>query len=200
MSGYPIAIELGGASVLVVGADEGAFGRAKVLAQRGARVTVVTHGATVDASAAGVSARVYVREATARDVRGMKLVVQVLRDPELARELLRASRSEGALFCAEDDPKHSDFSHLGIVRRGPLELTIGTGGAAPFLVRILKRELERELGKEMSDFTEEIARVRRTWDGLSMEARRTASERLLEGFRLRVGVDFPSWFASRKTE
>lgn len=200
MSGYPIAIELGGASVLVVGAGEGAFGRASVLAQRGARVTVVTHGASVDASAAGVSARVYVREATPRDVRGMKLVVQVLRDPELAYALQRASRHEGALFCAEDDPTHSDFSHLGIVRRGPLELAIGTGGAAPFLVRAIKRELEREFGSEVSEFTEEIARVRRSWDGLSMEARRTESERLLEGFRLRVGVDFPSWFASRKAE
>ncbi|HEY7649126.1 MAG TPA: hypothetical protein VID04_08995 [Methylomirabilota bacterium] len=60
---------------------------------------------------------------------------------------------------AADDLANSDFILPGLVRRGPLTVAVGSGGASPALVRAIREDLERYLGPECAELAELVADV-----------------------------------------
>ena len=120
------------------------------------------------------------------------MVLQTVRDEELARRVHAQGRRDGFWFCAIDQPAHGDFSHAAIAQAGPVQIAVSTHGTAPSLARRIREDLERGLDARFAEFAAEIARLRAT-GAADLESRRTRVDAALEGFALEVSVRYPSW-------
>ena len=60
-----------------------------------------------------------------------------------------------------DDPERCDFFYPAVVRRGPLQIAISTGGRSPALARRLRIELGRQFGPEYGAWVEHVGKIRR---------------------------------------
>jgi len=88
------------------------------------------------------------------DLRGAFLVIA---SPSCARDheaIHGEAEREGALINVMDDVAHCNCVAGSVLRRGPLTVSISTGGAAPVLAVRLRQRLELELGPEYSEFLE----------------------------------------------
>jgi siroheme synthase-like protein len=86
------------------------------------------------------------------DLAGAFLVIATVRDAGARAAVFAEAQAEGALVNVVDDVPHCSFIAGSVVRRGPLAVAIGTGGAAPALAVRLRERLERELGSEYDRF------------------------------------------------
>ena len=154
--GYPISLSLEGRLCVVVGAGAEAVQRARNLHESGARVLVVGgDAASAETWPEGVT--VEARPFRESDLDGAWLVVQVTQDAVLASELGRLCEQRRLFFCAVDQPKNSNYSHLALASAGALTIAIGTEGQAPALARRLREELSRLFDE--AGATEEVARL-----------------------------------------
>src|SRR5207245_1050257 len=74
------------------------------------------------------------------------------RDPELIRRLADEAERERVLLNVIDVPGACTFIAPAVVRRGELQIAIGTGGASPGLAARLRAELEAQVGPEYAPF------------------------------------------------
>jgi len=156
MRTHPVFLRLEGRGCVVVGGDAAAIEKAKACLEAGARVTVVAPA--LDADLAGIRhvGRAYRRG----DLAGAFLAYASTRDPELIRRLADEAERERVLLNVIDVPEACSFVAPAVVRRGALQIAIGTGGASPGLAARLRRELEARLGPEWAPFVAILGGVR----------------------------------------
>ena len=56
--------------------------------------------------------------------------------------VFREAEARGILCNAVDEPERCHFYYPAVVRRGPLQIAISTGGLSPALASRLRQELE----------------------------------------------------------
>ena len=89
---------------------------------------------------------------TARgDVAGYRLVVAATDDPAVNRAVFDDGEAAGVWVNSADDPASCSFTLPAVVRRGPIMVTVSTGGHSPALASWLRTHVERELGPEYED-------------------------------------------------
>lgn len=144
---YPVNLVLRGRSVLVVGGGPVATSKVAGLLEGGAdQVLVVAPEVTDELAAMPVTiARRPYRSPEAADHR---LVVTATRDRAVNRQVFLDADSAGVWVNSADDPDHCTFTLPARVRRGPLLLTIATGGHSPALSAWLRGRFETEYGSE----------------------------------------------------
>ena len=181
MNCFPITLRLEGRTCVVVGAGRIAAAKAAGLLRHGAQVVVVAPKAVRWIREKARSCKVVWRRRTfsARDVRGAFLVVAATNSAASNGAVFNACRSRGVLCNVVDDPEHCDFFYPAVVRRGPLQLAISTGGNSPALAARLRQELERQFGPEWASFVEHLGELRRQFLTASMPLRKKR-EQLLE--------------------
>ena len=83
-------------------------------------------------------------------------------------------RERGVLINCADDPAHCSFILPSVLKRGPLTVTVSTGGASPTMARLVREELETLLPSDVAALTDVVAEVRRTLrdEGISLAAER----------------------------
>jgi precorrin-2 dehydrogenase/sirohydrochlorin ferrochelatase len=59
-----------------------------------------------------------------------------------------------------DDPSHCTFHAPAVVRRGPVTVAVGTGGASPALAKHLRQEIEATVGNEYAQLAALLAELR----------------------------------------
>jgi precorrin-2 dehydrogenase/sirohydrochlorin ferrochelatase len=96
--------------------------------------------------------------------------------------LAGVARQLRVLVNVEDVSNLCDFHSVAEVRRGALLLTVSTNGAAPGLARVIRRQLETSFGPEWEGRIEEVAALRRGWqgEGVSMAEATRRIEALVE--------------------
>ena len=141
MRTHPVFLRLDGRRCVVVGGDAPAVAKAKACVEAGAEVTVV---------APEVGA----------DLAGAFLAYASTRDPELIRRLADEAERERVLLNVIDMPGACTFIAPAVVRRGELQIAIGTGGASPGLAARLRAELEAQVGPEYAPFVAILGGVR----------------------------------------
>jgi siroheme synthase-like protein len=162
MGFLPIFMEMRGRDCLVVGGGAIAESRVRALLQAEAAVTVVapvvTHGLTVLAGARAIrhSSRNYVSD----DVRGRFMAWAAVDDPAIAKRVAEDARRMGVPLNAADRPGLCDFITPAVLRRGPIQIAITTGGASPALSRRLRERLENIVGPEYASLAEILRQVR----------------------------------------
>jgi precorrin-2 dehydrogenase/sirohydrochlorin ferrochelatase len=189
---FPIFLKLERRKCVVIGAGKIAEGKAAGLLCSQARVVVIAPQATrwIESQARAGKLQWQQREFKAADVRGAFLVVAATNSGAINRSVFRACKKLRVLCNAVDDPPHCDFFYPAVVRRGPLQIAISTGGRSPALAHRLRTELEQQFGPEYALWVEQVGKMREEilHQDLSGEERRMslaaiASQESWEQFR-----------------
>src|SRR5438093_5812397 len=157
MRTHPVFLRLEGRRCVVVGSDAPAVAKAKACVEAGAEVTVVAPAVGADLAGVRHVARAY----RPGDLAGAFLAYASTRDPELIRRLADEAERERVLLNVIDVPEACTFIAPAVVRRGELQIAIGTGGASPGLAARLRRELEAHVGPEYAPFVAILGAIRR---------------------------------------
>ena len=94
------------------------------------------------------------------DLTGAFLVIAATNDPAVNRQVLHEAQQQGCLINVTDNPAAGNFIVPAAVQRGPVTLTISTGGASPALARWLREQLENFIGPEYGDLAALLAELR----------------------------------------
>jgi uroporphyrin-III C-methyltransferase/precorrin-2 dehydrogenase/sirohydrochlorin ferrochelatase len=160
---FPLFLKLEGRTCLVVGAGRVAESKIESLVRSGANVRVVAPEATEAVREAARSGAIVWEQRSYRpgDLAGAFIVVAATSSPKLHAEIFQQARRAGVLCNAVDEPDRCDFYYPAVVRRGPLQIAISTGGLFPALAQRLRQNLELQFGPEYGAWVEEIARTRK---------------------------------------
>jgi precorrin-2 dehydrogenase/sirohydrochlorin ferrochelatase len=163
MAKYPIFLELGGRRVVLVGGGAVAVRKAAALLEAGARLVVVAYkpsDAITDLSARHgaelIRAR-YSKEYIAEAV----LVIAATNDPAVNEQVYRDCQELEILCNVVDEPRLCDFFVPAVVKRGDLQIAIGTEGYCPAYAGHVRQKLETMFTEEHGRFLAELERARR---------------------------------------
>lgn len=159
---YPVMLDVKDRSCLVVGGGGVALRKAQGLVEDGARVTVVAPEAVEPLEKMAAAGRLVLkrRRYEASEAAGYALVIAATDDREVNTQVYADADGAGIWVNVADDPELCSFHLPGRVRRGSLQLAIGTAGRAPFVVRRLRRLLERRFGAEWAEWVSAASRFR----------------------------------------
>lgn len=176
---YPVFLKLDGLPVVVVGGGTVAAGKLDGLLAAGARVTVVAPAIRDEIRARDVA--LVERAFVASDLDGARWVVAAAL-PDVNRAVAAAARDRNLFVNAVDDVA-SASAYLGaVIRRGPVELAVSTGGLAPALAGLLREALEAVLPDDLERWIDVAKQARADWKraGVPMTARRPLLLRALD--------------------
>ncbi|MBP8912732.1 MAG: bifunctional precorrin-2 dehydrogenase/sirohydrochlorin ferrochelatase, partial [Phycisphaerae bacterium] len=150
MAKYPIFVELADRRVVVVGGGVVAVRKATSLLEVGARLVVIAHKPSdaITMLCANHGGEL-VRDRYAKQYIGQAvLVIAATDDPEVNAQVYRDCQELEILCNVVDDPDHCDFFVPAVVRRGDLQIAIGTGGYCPAYAGHLRQKLEAQFTEE----------------------------------------------------
>lgn len=144
---YPVNLVVEGRRCLVVGAGVVAAHKAAGLLACGALVHVVAPDISPEMVALDgvtVDERPYRRG----EVGGYRLAVAATGDSAVNAAVLADGEEAGVWVNAADDIDNCSFTLPAVVRRGPVMVTVSTGGHSPALARWLKERVAESIGPE----------------------------------------------------
>lgn len=161
---YPIALNLEGKRVLLVGGGEIADGKLDALLLAGAEITVVSPEVRPRIAAFAAAGKLILlrREYATNDIDDMSLVIAATDDRPLNARVVTEARAARILTQAVDDIPYCDFFAVAIVRRGDLQLGISTNGRSPAFARWMRERLDTDLPAEYGDLLDVLGEVRDT--------------------------------------
>ena len=147
---YPVNLVIEGRPCLVVGGGPIAARKVAGLLACGAVVTVIAPRVATEIEAWAAEGRVTLDRRPYRrgEVAGYRLVIAATDVPTSTRPSSSTARTAGVWVNAADDPASCSFTLPAVVRRGPLMVTVATGGHSPALARWLRHHVEVEMGDE----------------------------------------------------
>lgn len=159
---FPMFLKLEGRPCLVVGAGTVAESKIESLLRCGAIVRVIAPAATEAVRGFAAAGKIVweERKFLPSDLNGAFLVVAATSSPELHEQIWQKARRDGILCNCVDEPQRCDFYYPAVVRRGPLQIAISTGGRAPSLAQRLRQNLEQTFTREYGSWIEELGRAR----------------------------------------
>jgi siroheme synthase-like protein len=160
---YPVSLTLAERRVLVVGGGRVATRRVEELLETGARLSVVAPAVTGEIEQwAGDGRLAWARRPfEAGDVAGAWLCIAATDDPAVNRAVVVAAEQEHCFVSAAGEGSQSSARPMAVLRRGDLEVAVGTSGRAPAAARWIRRQLATVLGPEYGVLVDLVAEVRR---------------------------------------
>jgi len=153
---YPVALDVTGVPVLVVGAGPVAARKVAGLAAAGALVRVVAPDVS---SALDRSLVVDLRERPYQpgDLDGVRLVVTATGITAVDADVAADATAARLWVNAADQPADCTFILPAIARNGPLSIAVSTGGTSPALARRLRDRAAELLTDEVVALALELA-------------------------------------------
>jgi precorrin-2 dehydrogenase/sirohydrochlorin ferrochelatase len=158
---YPLFLNLRGRVCVVVGGNEMAEAKVRELLEAEAKIRVVAPVATEQIAAWSRAGRLQweSRAYENGDVCDAFLVVSVA-DAKTNAQVFEEAETH-RIFCnAVDDIEHCNCYASAVVRRGPLQIAISTGGNSPALAQRLRKELEEQFGEEYALWVTRLGEIR----------------------------------------
>jgi len=148
VSNYPVVLVNLEEGVVVVGGGEVAARKVEGLLAAGANVTVISPQLAPALEEFLAQGRITALRRPYRpgNLAGARLVIAATDDPQVNQAVGREARERGCPVNVVDDPAHCTVYIPAVVRRGPVTLAIGTGGASPVLAARLRREIAAVMG------------------------------------------------------
>jgi len=197
---FPIFVKLAGRKCVVVGGGPVAEGKIEGLLTSGAHVVVVAPEVTKKIARWSGEHRLawHARRFQPADLDGSFLVIVSTGVDAINESVFREADARGILCNSVDEPERCNFYYPAVVRRGPLQIAISTGGLSPSLASRLRQELETQFGPEYERWIEQLGVLRkqalarqkdprRRTRLLERLASRRAYERFLRAERRRTG-------------
>jgi precorrin-2 dehydrogenase/sirohydrochlorin ferrochelatase len=161
MPKYPIFLEMRGRRAVIIGAGPVAVRKAQGLLAAGARLVVVAETADNMMTSLCQGKAELVRSRYSKDfLGGASLVIAATNDHKLNRQIYRDCQSLEILCNVVDEPELCDFFVPAVVKRGDLQIAVGTEGDCPAYAGHVRRKLEQTFTKEHGDFLAELERLR----------------------------------------
>jgi len=175
---YPVFLKLAALPVVIVGGGLVAASKLDGLLAAGARVTVIAPHVLPEIRA---KATVIEQPFRAAQLAGARWVIAAA-TPDVNRDVAAAAAARGLFVNAVDDTSVATAYLGGVVRRGPVEIAISTGGLAPALAGLLREALDAILPDDLETWIDVAKRARRDWkrDGVPMPERRPLLLRALD--------------------
>ena len=161
---YPVMLNLRGRNCLVVGAGGVALRKVEGLVSEEARVTVVAPEPIKPLQEMAANGDIVLerRDYQPGEVARFSLGFAATDDREVNRQVFRDGDAARVWVNVADDPELSTFHLPARVKRGALQLVVGSAGEAPFVVRRLRQFLERRFGSEWAEWMKAAARFRKS--------------------------------------
>jgi siroheme synthase-like protein len=190
MSWYPLFVQLEGRRCLVVGGGAVARRKAEGLLEAGALVLAVSPEFSPGFEDLAWQHRqrlLLERQPYApRDLSGLALVIAATDSTAVNAAVAEDARRAGVWVNVVDTPAECTVQAAAVVRRGPLQVAIHTGGEFPALSAVLRAEREHDLDPWLEPDVHSLGRVRAWLLGQEIEgARRAAILRRLADPELR---------------
>jgi len=186
---FPMFVKLTGRRCLVVGGGPVAEGKVETLLACSATVALVAPAVTGSIASWEREQRLiwHQRRFQPSDLEGAFLVIAATGVDAVNEFVFRAAEARGILCNAVDEPECCHFYYPAVVRRGPLQIAISTGGLSPALASRLRQELEKQFGPEYERWLEELGQMRREVFARRTDPRRRT--RLLQRLASRKGYE-----------
>jgi uroporphyrin-III C-methyltransferase/precorrin-2 dehydrogenase/sirohydrochlorin ferrochelatase len=179
---YPVTLEVKDRRCLVVGGGGVALRKVQGLIEEGARVTVIAPEVVVPLAEMAECGEIVLKRRSygGEADRSWALIFAATDDREINARVFRDAEEAGVWCNVADDSELCSFHLPARVRRGPLQIAIGSAGEAPFVVRRLRQLLERRFDTVWGEWASSAARFRGAVRGL--EAPREREEALFDRF------------------
>ncbi len=163
MAKYPIYLELAGRRAVVIGAGAVALRKVQALAETGARVIVVAEHVPANLQEEFLLPNVeLVVSSYSKDyLAGATLCIAATNEPAVNQRVYNDCQALEVLCNVVDQPELCDFFVPAVVKRGALQIAIGTEGNCPAYAGHLRKKLETMFTDAHGQFVEELEKVRR---------------------------------------
>ncbi len=160
---YPINLDIENKKVSIIGGGEVALRKVKTLLSFKAKVYVVSPKVIpAFEDLAGKGEVILHREKYNKGfLRESFLVIGATDDPQVNRIVARDAEEENIPVNIVDDLELCTFLVPAVVKRGPLTISISTGGESPGMSAKIRRDLEKIYGKKYGLFLEYLGKVRK---------------------------------------
>jgi precorrin-2 dehydrogenase/sirohydrochlorin ferrochelatase len=162
MAKYPIFLELTGRRAVVVGGGAVAVRKARSLLAAKARLVVVAEKVDdVLTSLCTDSGAELIRSKYSKDyIAGAVLVIAATNDQRLNRRIYKDCQELEILCNVVDQPELCDFFVPAVVKRGDLQVAIGTEGDCPAYAGHIRKKLEQIFTEKHGEFLAELETLR----------------------------------------
>ena len=162
MAKYPIFLELGNRRVVLVGGGTVATRKAESLLKAGARLVVVAE--RVDEALRGLciahKAELIEGRYSKAHLTGATLVIAATDNEKLNNQIYKDCQELEILCNVVDSPQLCDFYVPAVLRRGDLQIAVGTEGNCPAYAGHIRKKLEKIFTEKHGEFLAELEAVR----------------------------------------
>jgi len=162
MSKYPIFLELAGRRVVVVGAGAVALRKAVSLLAAGARLVVVAENIDEMLAIQSHGTAELIKSKYSKDyLAGAVLVIAATNNPAVNSQIYKDCQELEILCNVVDQPELCDFFVPAVVKRGELQIAVGTEGECPAYAGHLRKKLEQIFTEKHGEFLAELETLRK---------------------------------------
>lgn len=156
---YPVNLVVAGRRCVVVGGGEVAARKVDGLLAAGADVIVVAPSVDPSIRSRGEVA-ILERPYRAGDLDGAWLAIAATDDPKVNRQVHNDGEALRVWVNAADDPGSCSFTLPAVLRRGPVQIAVSTGGHSPALAAWIRSQIGEILGPEVALLAEWLSEAR----------------------------------------
>jgi precorrin-2 dehydrogenase/sirohydrochlorin ferrochelatase len=163
MAKYPIFLELGSRRVVVIGGGAVAVRKVQALLTAGARVVVVAEHIDdmLTALCQGTDAELIKSKYSKSYLAGALLAIAATNNNELNKQIYKDCQELEVLCNVVDVPELCDFFVPAVVKRGNLQIAIGTEGQCPAYAGHTRKKLEAIFTEQHGEFLAELEKLRK---------------------------------------
>jgi precorrin-2 dehydrogenase/sirohydrochlorin ferrochelatase len=163
MAKYPIFLELSGRRVVVVGGGAVAVRKAQMLLAAGARLVIVAEQIEDKLTSLwkGTNPELIKSKYSKNYIAEAVLVIAATNNSKLNNRIYKDCQELEILCNVVDAPEHCDFFVPAVVKRGDLQIAIGTEGHCPAYAGHLRKKLEQSFTDKHGEFLAELETLRK---------------------------------------
>ena len=163
MSKYPIFLELGERRSVVIGGGSVAARKAQALLNAGTRLVVVAERIDnmMTVICQGKDAELIKARYAKEYLAGAVLVIAATNNNQLNKQIYKDCQELEILCNVVDVPELCDFYVPAVVKRGDLQIAIGTEGRCPAYAGHIRKKLEKIFTEKHGQFLTELAELRK---------------------------------------
>ncbi len=157
--GYYILLSLEKHRCVVVGGGSLATRKVDALCRCGAEVHIVA-SEFCDILLKRSDVNLHHKEYEKSDLDGVTLAFACTNDETLNRKIADDCKESRVLCNVVDDPDWCDFSVPAVLKRGPIQIAVGSGGASPYLAGRIRDLIAGWLDRAYEPFARRLAALR----------------------------------------
>jgi len=174
----PLALDLSGRDVLVIGMGRLGAHKATQLLEAGARVHVITDVVLVPVPEGVSSLRV--RPYQPGDLRGYFLVVSATANGPVNDQIVAEAEENHILLNVVDDPSRCSFYFTSVHRDGDVIVSVSSSGASPSLAQWVRRRIQELLPAGLAHVASTLREERAALHAQGISTERDWSQRVQE--------------------